>query len=153
VSAETQYIVITTIRGEFANELPMLAQEFSAASGPDFSVGIRIAAPSGPPPPEVLHIAIKAIEDYAFAKAVDSALHLVKTLWRRRKERGDEKRQIGVVIYGPKGEPLKKVLLDESGEPIPSEERMGPLGVRTGSVNWLYGPKSTEDDPPAAKGT
>jgi hypothetical protein len=53
--------------------------------------------------------------------------------------------EIGVIVYGPKGEELTRVVCKPpDGEPLPYDGRMSPLGCRVVDVEWKRGPKSTD---------
>jgi hypothetical protein len=142
-----QYVVITVIRGQFRpNELDSVIEEIADIAGADVSVGRKYAsADLGSAIPEVLHIATNGAEAYVGGRVVAAAFGLAKRLWQRRKERGEDPGEIGVIIYGPKGEELTRVVCKPpDGEPLPYDGRMSPLGYRVGDVEWKRGPKSTE---------
>ena len=68
-----------------------------------------------------------------------------------RKERSEDPGEVGVIIYGPKGEELARVVSKApDGEPEHYEGRIVPLGYRVGDVEWKRGPKpkSRRNRPP-----
>lgn len=142
-----QYVVITVIRGQFRlDELDWVAEEVADIAGEDVSVGRKYASANlGSRIPEVLHVATNGAEAYVGGRVVAAGFGLAKRLWERRKERGEDPGEIGVIVYGPKGEELTRVVCKPpDGEPLPYDGRMSPLGYRVGDVEWKRGPKSTD---------
>ncbi len=143
------YIVITTILGQFRNDdVDAVMDEIAEMAGEGTSIGRKVARPSlGARIPEVLHVATNGAEAYVGGQIVGAAGRLAKRLWQRRKERGEDPGDVGVIVYGPKGEELTRVVSKApDGEPEHYEGRMVPLGYRVGDVDWKRGPKAKESD-------
>lgn len=143
------YIVITTILGQFQNDdVDAVMDEITEMAGEDTSIGRKVARPSlGARIPDVLHVATNGAEAYVGGQIAAAAGRLAKRLWQRRKERSEDPGEVGVIIYGPKGEELARVVSKApDGEPEHYEGRMVPLGYRVGDVEWKRGPKAKEPE-------
>jgi len=143
------YIVITAILGQFRNEdVDAVMDEITEMAGEDTSIGRKVARPSlGARIPDVLHVATNGAEAYVGGQIAAAAGRLAKRLWQRRKERSEDPGEVGVIIYGPKGEELARVVSKApDGEPEHYEGRMVPLGYRVGDVEWKRGPKAKEPE-------
>lgn len=144
-----QFVVITTIRGQFrGDDLDCAIEELADIAGEDVSIGRKEAsADLGSLIPEVIHVATNGAVAYVGAQLVAAASKLAKRLWERRRERGEDPGEIGVIIYGPKGEELTRVVAKPpDGDPESYDGRMSPLGYRVGDVEWTRGPKSPESN-------
>lgn len=86
-------------------------------------------------------------EAYIGGQLVGAAGRLAKRVWQRRKERGEDPGEIGVIVYGPKCEELTRVVSKPSvGEPVAYNGRMSPLGVRVPKeAEWKRGPRAGAD--------
>jgi hypothetical protein len=104
----SQYVVITVIRGQFRlDELDWVTKEVADIAGEDVSVGHKYASANlGSRIPEVLHVATNGAEAYVGGRVVAAGFGLAKRLWERRKKRGEDPGEIGVIVYGPRGCPV-----------------------------------------------
>lgn len=117
----------------------------SGSTGPDASVGWKRAhANLGAQIPEVLHVATNGAEAYIAGQLVRFAGRLAKGVWQPRKERGEDRGDIGVIIYGPRGDEIERVVVKSpDGEPVAYDGRMSPLGVRVPKeAEWKRGPRA-----------
>jgi hypothetical protein len=145
-----QYIVVTVVFGQFGREgeQDSVLDDIAEIAGPDVSLGWKRAqANLGSRIPEVLHVATNGAEAYIGGQLVGAAGRLAKRAWQRRKERGEDPGEVGVIVYGPKGEELTRVVSKPpDGKPVAYNGRMSPLGVRVPKeAEWKRGPRAGAD--------
>jgi hypothetical protein len=148
-TAAERRVVITTNLGQMERvEVEAVADAIAQAiADPEVSIGGRVQHTMlGALPPELLRVALDGIGTLAVEKACGAVLRMARELWRSKRERTPDPRRILVVIHGPRGEVLSRVLCDEpDGDPTPYDGSDGVLGARPGPILWRHGPKAHEE--------
>jgi hypothetical protein len=145
VSHPPDVLVIRSTREDFSEgELESLADVLAAEIGdPDLSLGIQRQGNFPAPLPAIVVVFLPWVEGYAVGKALDAAIGWARKVWRDRQHSGANPRPVVVAIYGPKGEVLKRVVLDDpDGEPKPYDGPIAGPGLRVGPARWHKGPRS-----------
>ena len=148
-------IVITTILGQFrSDDVDAIMDEITEMAGENTSIGRKVARPSlGAHIPEVLHVATNGAEAYVggqiAAVAVPSQARLATPQGARRRPG-----EVGVIIYGPKGEELTHVV-PERRTASPSTTRAAWSRSVTALATWngtaARKPKSPTSRPPTVR--
>jgi hypothetical protein len=126
--------------GDFsAGELVELADELARRSPEPVSIGVAEQRASGPPPVEILHVALPLLEGYLLGKVIDATLAWARRRWQRRHtEAGDETPPTIVRFEGESAIVFRLDLPD--GEPLRTQESPAPRGVRRSPPRWIVGP-------------
>jgi hypothetical protein len=138
-------LVIRSTREDFSDgELESLADALAAEIGdPELSIGIQRQGNFPVPLPQILFVFLPWVEGYVVGKAIDAVIGWARMAWRDRQGKSADRRPVVVDIHGPKGEVLKRVMLDEpDGEPKPYDGRITGPGFRVGKTRWHKGPRS-----------
>jgi hypothetical protein len=151
-------VVLTLGLGDVGEgELRELTGALVDVADDELSVGIRQQRGFDPTVEHVIHVVLPWAAGYTAGKAVDAILAWARSSWRARKERtaGQEtiSRPIVLKIFGPRGEVLRQVKLDEpDGEPQAytgglTRRRAGetggtPRGLRYTGPIWIAGPRA-----------
>ncbi|HSC20543.1 MAG TPA: hypothetical protein VLC07_02340 [Solirubrobacterales bacterium] len=133
-------------------ELNELAKEIAAAAE-GVSVGIVDTRASGPPPEEVLHIAIPLVEGYLGGKLLDAVLGWGKRRWRERRAKAQDDEIPHPIFIHFEGEITGWFRIGSpDGDPTSFEGRLGPRGERRSAPRWVAGPMAppAPEDPDVA---